>query len=108
MYDNFLYILAKTNASNTLKIISGGVNTQYDQKIVRLIRRSNAFPEAACVICANVRAGGEHTSITLTTTKTGLNGLVRNIRKKKKVKALLLEYRMPTILRRQRQPRDQN
>ena len=71
------YILAKTNANNTLKIIRGGVNTQYDQKMVRLISRSNAFPEAACVICANVRAGGEHTRITLMTTKTGLlDGLV--------------------------------
>jgi hypothetical protein len=72
MYDDIYILLVITNASNTLKIIRGGVNTQYDQKIVRLIRRSNAFPEAACVICANVRAGGEHTRITLMTTKTGL------------------------------------
>lgn len=28
----------------------GGVTTQYDQKIVLLIRRSNASPDAACVI----------------------------------------------------------
>ena len=45
---------------------------QYDQKMVRLMSRSNAFPDTAWVICANVRAGGEHTSITLMTTKTGL------------------------------------
>ena len=45
---------------------------QYDQKMVRLISRSNTFPDTAAVICANVRTGGEHTRITLTMTKTGL------------------------------------
>ena len=35
----------------TLIIIAGGVTTQYDQKTVRLISRSNASPDAACVIC---------------------------------------------------------
>ena len=64
--------LAKNNANNTLKIITGGMKIQYDQKMVRLISRSNAFPDTAAVICANMRASGEHTRITLTMTKTGL------------------------------------
>lgn len=34
----------------TYAIVAGGVTTQYDQKIVRLINRSKASPEAACVI----------------------------------------------------------
>ena len=37
--------------SMTYTIVAGGVTTQYAQKIVRLIRRSKASPEAACVIC---------------------------------------------------------
>ena len=74
-------------------IVAGGVTTQYDQKIVLLMSRSKASPEAACVICAmnmfmlvifrignegggctwaSVSAGGEEISKTLDTTKTGL------------------------------------
>ena len=56
----------------TKRIVDGGVTTQYDQKIVRLIRRSNASPDAACVICANVSAGGDAMSSTFDTTNTGL------------------------------------
>lgn len=41
--------------------MSGGVSTAYDQLIVLLIKRSNASPEAAWVICAKVSAGGEET-----------------------------------------------
>jgi hypothetical protein len=70
-----------------------GVTMQYDQNIVLLISRSNASPEAACVIfqgkrvslsrrdstrqgrrhtCASVRAGGLETNNTFATTNTGL------------------------------------
>ena len=56
----------------TKRIVDGGVTAQYDQKIVRLIRRSNASPDAACVICARVSAGGEAISSTFDTTNTGL------------------------------------
>lgn len=56
----------------TKRIVEGGVTTQYDQKIVRLISLSNASPEAACVICASVSAGGEAMRRTFETTKTGL------------------------------------
>lgn len=35
----------------TYAMVAGGVTMQYDQKIVRLMRRSNASPDAACVIC---------------------------------------------------------
>jgi hypothetical protein len=76
--------------------------------MVRLISCS----ETAWVIRANVRAGGEHTSITLMTTKTGLlNGFEFSECNKsyiQKNKALLLQYLMPIVLRRQRHPRDQN
>jgi hypothetical protein len=34
----------------TYTIVAGGVTTQYAQKIVREISRSNASPDAACVI----------------------------------------------------------
>ena len=56
----------------TNRIVDGGVTAQYDQKIVRLIKRSNASPDAACVICANVNAGGDAMSKTFDTTNTGL------------------------------------
>ena len=56
----------------TNMIVDGGVTTQYAQKIVRLISRSNASPDAACVICASVSAGGEAISSTFDTTNTGL------------------------------------
>ncbi len=56
----------------TNRIVDGGVTTQYDQKIVRLISRSNASPDAACVICASVSAGGDASSSTFDTTNTGL------------------------------------
>lgn len=46
--------------------------TQYDQKIVRLINRSKASPDAACVIWASVSAGGDAMSSTFATTNTGL------------------------------------
>ena len=42
----------KSNPTTTNNIVDGGVTTQYDQKIVRLISRSNASPDAACVIYA--------------------------------------------------------
>jgi hypothetical protein len=71
---------------------------QYDQNIVLLISRSNASPEAACVIfqgkrvslkikgtstrqgrrhtCASVKAGGLETNNTFATTNTGLRARV--------------------------------
>jgi hypothetical protein len=36
----------------------GGVNTAYDHEMVFEISLSNASPDAACVICASVKAGG--------------------------------------------------
>ena len=57
----------------TKRIVDGGVTTQYDQKIVRLMSRSNASPDAACVICASVSAGGDAISSTFDTTNTGLH-----------------------------------
>ena len=53
--------------------VSGGVHTAYAQKMVRLISRSNASPLACCVICASVMAGGDETTSTVETTKTGLH-----------------------------------
>ena len=38
--------------TTTKRIVDGGVTTQYDQKIVRLMRRSKASPDAAWVIWA--------------------------------------------------------
>ncbi len=58
----------------TYMIVIGGVTMQYDQKMVPLISRSNASPDAAWVIWASVRAGGEESSNTFETTKTGLGG----------------------------------
>jgi len=55
----------------TYTIVAGGVTTQYDQKMVRVMSRSNASPEATCVIWASVNAGGEETTKTLATTNTG-------------------------------------
>ena len=56
----------------TKRIVDGGVTTQYDQKIVLLMSLSNASPDAACVICASVSAGGEAINSTFDTTNTGL------------------------------------
>lgn len=55
----------------TKMMVVGGVTTQYDQKMVREMSRSKASPDAACVICANVRAGGEASRRTFATIKTG-------------------------------------
>ena len=63
---------ARTNPTTTKRMVDGGVITQYDQKIVRLISRSKASPDAACVIWASVSAGGDAISSTFDTTKTGL------------------------------------
>ena len=41
----------KSRPTTTKRIVDGGVTTQYDQKIVRLMSRSNASPDAAWVIC---------------------------------------------------------
>ena len=60
-------------------IVDGGVTTQYAQKIVRLMSRSNASPDAACVICASVSAGGDATSSTFDTTNTGLQECKCNV-----------------------------
>lgn len=57
----------------TVMIVVNGVTMQYDQKIVRDMRRSNASPDALCVIWANVRAGGDAMRRTFTTTKIGLS-----------------------------------
>ena len=57
----------------TVMIVANGVTMQYDQKIVRDMRRSNASPDALCVIWANVRAGGDAMRRTFTTTKIGLS-----------------------------------
>ena len=57
----------------TVMIVVNGVTMQYDQKIVRDMRRSNASPDALCVIWANVRAGGDANRRTFTTTKIGLS-----------------------------------
>lgn len=57
----------------TKRMVDGGVMTQYAQKIVRLISRSKASPDAACVICARVNAGGDAISNTFATTNTGLS-----------------------------------
>jgi len=54
-------------------MVVNGVTMQYDQKIVRDMRRSNASPDALCVIWANVRAGGAAMRRTFTTTKIGLS-----------------------------------
>ena len=62
----------RINPMTTNRIVEGGVTTQDDQKIVRLMRRSNASPDAACVICASVSAGGDAMSKTFDTTNTGL------------------------------------
>jgi len=52
----------------TYTIVAGGVTTQYAQKIVRLIRRSKASPEAACVICvASEKVFSGWTDVTKTT-----------------------------------------
>lgn len=61
-----------TIANTEYTMVAGGVTTQYDQKIVRLNRRSNASPEAACVIWASVRAGGDEASSTRARMNTGL------------------------------------
>lgn len=45
-----IYNFASIKPMTTYAIVAGGVTTQYDQKIVRLINRSKASPEAACVI----------------------------------------------------------
>lgn len=66
------YDFARISPITTYTIIIGGVTIQYDQKIVRLINRSNASPDATWVIWASVRAGGEESSNTFDTTKTGL------------------------------------
>ena len=42
--------LDRSKPITTVTMTEGGVTTQYDQKIVLLIRRSKASPEAACVI----------------------------------------------------------
>lgn len=47
--------LESTKPMTTKIIVEGGVTTQYDQKIVRLMRRSKASPEAACVIYETIR-----------------------------------------------------
>jgi len=57
----------------TVMMVVNGVTMQYDQKIVRDMRRSNASPDALCVIWANVRAGGDAMRRTFTTTKIGLS-----------------------------------
>ncbi len=44
------YSLDRINPMTTKRIVVGGVTRQYDQNIVRLMRRSNASPDAACVI----------------------------------------------------------
>lgn len=67
-----LYNLDMNKPMTTNSIIDGGVTTQYDQKIVLLMSRSNASPDAACVICASVSAGGDAISSTFDTTNTGL------------------------------------
>ena len=64
----------RTRPITTKRIVDGGVTTPYDQKIVRLMSRSNASPDAACVICASVSAGGDAISSTFDTTNTGLQG----------------------------------
>ena len=66
------YDFASISATTTYTIVIGGVTMQYDQKIVRLINRSNASPDATWVIWASVRADGAESSNTLETTKTGL------------------------------------
>lgn len=45
------YSLESINPMITYTIVAGGVTTQYAQKMVRLISRSKASPEAAWVIC---------------------------------------------------------
>jgi len=57
----------------TVMMVLNGVTMQYDQKIVRDMRRSNASPDDLCVIWANVRAGGAAMRRTFTTTKIGLS-----------------------------------
>ena len=42
--------MTRKSPTTTKMMVEGGVTTQYDQKIVRLMRRSKASPEAACVI----------------------------------------------------------
>ena len=66
------YNFDSTSPMTTKMIVDGGVTTQYAQKIVRLMSRSNASPDAACVICASVSAGGDAISSTFDTTNTGL------------------------------------
>lgn len=46
-----VYSFVRRRPTTTYTIVAGGVRTQYDQNIVRLMRRSNASPDAACVIC---------------------------------------------------------
>ena len=72
MVDGRDHNLDRIRPITTNRIVDGGVTTQYDQKIVRLMSRSNASPLAACVICASVSAGGEAMSRTFDTTNTGL------------------------------------
>lgn len=54
-------------------MVMGSATTQYDQKIVWDMRRSNAPPDATCVICAKERAGGEARRRTFATMKIGLS-----------------------------------
>ena len=68
----YTYNFDSTSPITTKIIVDGGVTTQYAQKIVRLMSRSNASPDAACVICASVSAGGDAISSTFDTTNTGL------------------------------------
>ena len=53
-------------------MVMGSATTQYDQKIVWDMRRSNA-PDATCVICVKERAGGEARRRTFATMKIGLS-----------------------------------
>ena len=55
------YIRVNHSPSTTQTIVVIGVRMQYDQKIVRLNRRSNASPDAAWVICESTH----DTSVTL-------------------------------------------